>query len=299
VSKKAELADLRVYLEQAGSLYRAVSLSVRRTSQTRIGGYEVYVENFHDILRGKDSIHSSGRIISRTTLVKRETYEWTIRVGGRTQLSRIAGISFGSARRAVDDTPNFPRSGESSKQGSRRLTAIVQMPEFQHGYEVFAVSDPSSTDLERLRTTLPYPKSVIAAVLVADWISPAIVLVVWAAQHSAVYSASESHRPETDSFRFRVHPAAYDQTWVQTQLGSPRDDILVHGFPHAVWPPEKAVDAANYYFARDGKGEMDRVVITATISQAAAEAVLAQREARAARGRPDDPQPGQSERPGD
>src|SRR5690606_38340507 len=135
------LADMRVYLEHAGALYRAVSLSVRRTSQTRIGGYEVYVENFHDILRGKDSIHSSGRIISRAALVKRETYEWTIRVDGITRLSRIAGISFGSARIGVDDTPNFPRSGESSKHGSRRLTPIVQLPEFQHGYEVFAVPD--------------------------------------------------------------------------------------------------------------------------------------------------------------
>lgn len=276
MSKKTELADLRVYLEHEGDIYCSVSLAVRRTSQTRSGEYEVYVENFHDVLRGKDSVHSTGRHIARTTIVDREMYEWKVRVAQISRLTRISGIAFGSARRGSGQ-PNFAQSGASGKSARTRIAATIPMPKFQHGYEVFAVPVSATATIDRLRDTVPYPQSTIAAVLVADWISPAIVLVVWAATDPSAYMATESHRADTASRRFVASPAAYRGTWVQTEIGAPDDDVLVHGFQHGVWPPHQSVDPADYSFVRDGAGEVDRVVITGQITQAEADAMLAAR----------------------
>lgn len=274
MSKKTALADVRVYLEYEGDIYRSIALAVRRTSKTRPGEYEVYVENFHDVLRGKDSVHSSGRYIARTEIVNRKMYEWKVRVAGIDRITRIAGIAFGSARRGALGKPNFPLAGPSRRVDSTRLAATIPMPECQHGYEIFAVPDSETNTIDRLRNTLPYPKSTVAAVLVADWISPAVAVVVWVATDPSVYSTAESHHPATDSRRFTASPAAYRGTWVQTEIGSPHDDVLVYGFPHGVWPPAQPVDSAEYCFMRDGAGEVDRVVITGTITRAEADALL-------------------------
>jgi hypothetical protein len=146
-----------------------------------------------------------------------------------------------------------------------------------HGYEVFAIPTDVDSTIARLSSTPPYPDSKVVDILVADWIVPALALVVWAAETDGVYHISEAGRKDTRSKLFLVSPGAYHGTWIQAEISSPNDDALVHGFRHAEWSFERAIAPADFYFARDGRGQLDRVIVTSTIPRETAEALLGQR----------------------
>lgn len=260
MSKKSTLAELRFYLQGQEQLFRALGVTVNRTTSTRPGGYEVYVHNHHSVLAGRDSVHSSGRTISRTALVKREMYEWKVQVSRSETLTRIGGMAFGRAQRA-GRAVDFPEAGSLGRQDELRRATTLPLPEYQHGYEIFVIPSEVDATVKRLESTPPYSSSHVPAVLVAHWIRPALAVVAWVADAPNPYGVAEWHEPRTRSAKFVATPAAYAGTWVQQETGSPSEDVLIHGFPHAHWPLGNRVDSSDYYFARDGGGEVDRVVV--------------------------------------
>jgi len=117
MSKKRQLADLRLYERSGESLALLVSVSARRTGNTRHPGYELYVTHHTEIIGGRQSFHASGVQIGRIDLIKKEERTSTIPIAQTTRIRPLVGVTIGPLRGAL--TATIPEDSE------RRRSVVI------------------------------------------------------------------------------------------------------------------------------------------------------------------------------
>jgi len=244
LAKRQNLADLRVYIEHGSMLYRTVGVSATRTANTHRDGFELYVYKFHGHMDGRDSLHSSGQVIRRTPFVRTEDREWRRKISETQGVRRLTGLGYGHAHR--DGIPTFQPSGPSARDDDNRRQLTIGLPQTPHGYEIFAIPQPAERVLTLLAETPPFPGSRVVGLVAADWVSPAIAVVVWEATDSAPYTVTEYAHEPSRSVRISLNPAVYRGTWVRPN--APATDDLNHGLHRGPWASGKPIDPTAYFW---------------------------------------------------